>query len=330
MKFVLLPGDGIGPEVIGAAEKVLRHLAPDVDLEAHPIGFEAYETHGSPLPASTLAAVGGADAALLGAVTTPVGIPGYRSPVLELRQRLDLYANLRPVVSNGLPHTRAGIDLMLVRENSEGLYVGREHLSDGGDTAVAERVVTRAASERVVRRACEIARARSGRVTVAHKANVLRETCGLFLSTAQEIATEFEDVRLDDMLVDACAMRLIREPESFDVIVTTNLFGDILSDAASELVGGLGVASSANMGGTACAVFEPVHGSAPDIAGSGRANPCATFGALATLLQHVGLSSESRTLRSAISWSLAQGVTTPDLGGSLTTEEVTAALVEQC
>ena len=328
MRIALLPGDGIGPEVIASAEAVLRSLVPAVETAAYPIGFGAFESHGTPLPEETLTAVREADATLLGAVTTPVNIPNYRSPILELRQRLELFANLRPVCSMGLAGTRAGVDIMLVRENSEGLYSGREHLSPDGELAIAERVVSRTASERIVRYACEIAKQRSGRVTAVHKANVLRETCGLFLRSAQHVAGDDPDIQLDDMLVDACAMRLLREPEAFDVIVTTNLFGDILSDEACELVGGLGVAASANIGAD-CAVFEPVHGSAPDIAGTGKANPFATLGALEMLLNHVGLGEAAQRLNEALAWSLDHGAVTLDLGGTMSTQEVTQALLQR-
>ncbi len=321
MRIALLPGDGIGPEVVGAARRVLDALVPDAELSEHAIGYGAYQQCGVALPEETLQAVRESDAALLGAVTTPIGIPGYRSPVLELRQQLKMNANLRPVRSSPLPDSRQGVDLLIVRENSEGLYVGRESLSSEGETAIAERVVTRSASERIARQAFEIAQQRRGRVTVAHKANVLRKTCGLFLEAAQRVSSSFPDVLLDDMLVDACMMRLIRQPEDFDVVLTTNLFGDILSDGAAELVGGLGLARSANLGPQS-AVFEPVHGSAPDIAGRGIASPFATLGALSMLLDHLGHGTQAKVLETGMSHLLREGLVTRDLGGNRTTQEV--------
>ena len=320
MRIALLPGDGIGPEVIAAARLVLERLVPDAVIESHPIGFGAFEALGKPLPDSTLQAVRAADATLLGAVTTPVGVPNYRSPILELRQSLELFANIRPVLSTPLEHSRSGIDLVIVRENSEGLYAGREVRSSDGETAIAERVVTRSGSRRIARQAYELARSRRGQVTIVHKANVLRETCGLFLEVAQEIGEDYPDVATDSMLVDACAMQLIRSPESFDVILTTNLFGDILSDEAAELVGGLGFARSANLGAEA-AVFEPVHGSAPDIAGQGIANPFASLGALSMLLLHLGYGEQARQLDLAIDDSVRSKDSTPDIGGKLSTME---------
>ena len=215
-----------------------------------------------------------------------------------------------------------------MRENTEGLYCGRERRSPDGAVAVTERVITRAGSERVLRFAFERARAEGrGRVTVVHKANVLRQTCGLFLEVAREVAADYPEIGCDEMLVDTCAMRLIRAPETFDVICTTNLFGDILSDAAAELVGGLGLARSANIGDTA-AVFEPVHGSAPDLVGTGLANPLATFAAIVELLGYLGEQEAASRLEAALEATLAEGSTTPDLGGSATAAEVTRRVGE--
>lgn len=326
MHIALLPGDGIGPEVTRASSRVLSFLVPHAKLTSHPIGFGAYREFGTSLPEETLEAVRDADATLLGAVTTPVGVPDYRSPVLQLRQRLKLFANVRPVRTTPLASSRGDVDLVIVRENSEGLYSGRERRSVDGDTAVAERVVTRSACARIARFAFELARRRQGQVTIVHKANVLRETCGLFLEAAMDVAAEYSDVPTSDMLVDACAMRLIRSPESFNVIVTSNLFGDILSDEAAELVGGLGLARSANVGAEA-SVFEPVHGSAPDIAGQGIANPMAALGAVAMLLDHLGESEASKALDRAIEEAVREGDTPPDLGGELRTDEVIERLL---
>lgn len=328
-RLALLEGDGVGPEVVGCAARVLAALVPDVGLVHGAIGLGAWERGGEPLPRATVELVASCDAALLGAVTTPPRVEGYRSPVLGLRRRLGLWANLRPARSIPCPASRPDVDLVVVRENTEGLYSGRERREDGGDTAVTERVITRAASERILRRAFELARARPRRhVTVVHKANVLRETCGLFLEAADTVSADFPDVGRDDALVDSCATRLVLEPSAFDVICTTNLFGDVLSDLTAGLVGGLGVAASANVG-DAAAVFEPVHGSAPDIAGRGIANPVATLRAAAAMLDHVGRREEGARLAAAVESAIEAGETTADLGGRLGTDEVGEAVLRR-
>jgi len=322
-QITLLPGDGIGPEVIAAAESVLHVLPLEFEFTRAEIGFGAYERLGTPLPDSTLQAIGRADAALFGAVTTPPGLPGYFSPVVRMRQSLDLYANLRPIRSIPHPGSRSNIDFVLVRENTEGLYSGIERLEDGGNRAISERVITRRGSERILRKAFDLAR-QTGRTKVhlVHKANVLRQTCGLFRQVALEIAPQYPEIEMLEMLVDTCAMELVRAPEQFQVIVTTNLFGDILSDEACMFVGGLGVAASANIGADA-AVFEPVHGSAPPLVGTGKANPTATFFAAAMMLEHLGEIEFAARLRHAVETCIAEGQVTPDLGGTLTTSGMT-------
>jgi homoisocitrate dehydrogenase len=325
--IALLPGDGIGPEVIAQARLLLEALPVHFRFESGAIGFGAYQARGTPLPAATLGLVRQADASLFGAVTTPPNLEGYSSPILGLRQTLDLYANIRPCRSLPHPSSRAGIDLVIVRENTEDLYCGRERLEDGGSTAISERVITRRASERILHRAFTLARQRGRKnVTVVHKANVLRKTCGLFRQTALEIAGEYPGVTLREMLVDTCAMELIRAPEQFDVIVTTNLFGDILSDEAAMLVGGLGTACSGNIGEQA-AVFEPVHGSAPALVGTGKANPTAAFLSAAMLLDYLGEGEQAGRVRAGVEGLLRANQVTPDLGGDLSTEEVTQALL---
>ena len=335
-QITLLPGDGIGPEVIAAAQEVLRALPVDMDFTHAEIGFGAYERLGTPLPDSTLDAIRSSRAALFGAVTTPPNIPGYFSPVVRMRQSLDLYANLRPTRSIPLrsatgtfshPSSRPGIDLVIVRENTEGLYSGIERVEDDGNRAFTERVITRRGSERIIRKAFDLAR-QTGRakVHVVHKANVLRQTCGLFRQVALEVAPEYPDIEMLEMLVDTCAMELVRAPEQFQVIVTTNLFGDILSDEACMFVGGLGVAASANIGADA-AVFEPVHGSAPPLVGTGKANPTATFFAAAMMLEHLGETEQANRLRNAVETCIAEGQVTPDLGGGLTTEGMTQQVI---
>jgi homoisocitrate dehydrogenase len=327
-RICLLPGDGIGPEVIASARLMLESLPLSWDFVECGIGFDEYQRSGSPLPDSTLQEIRQADAALLGAVTTPPNIQDYFSPIVRMRQSLDLYANLRP--NRSIPHqsSRAGIDLLIVRENTEGLYSGIERLEEDGQRAITERVITRKGSERIIRKAFDIARL-SGRETVhvIHKANVLRQTCGLFRAVALEVAKDYPDIIMREMLVDTCAMELVRAPEQFEVIVTTNLFGDILSDEACMFVGGLGVAASGNIGADA-AVFEPVHGSAPTLVGTGKANPTATFLASAMLLDHLGESESAACLRRAVETCIAEGQMTPDLGGVLTTSEMTEKVME--
>ncbi|MGB8647801.1 MAG: isocitrate/isopropylmalate dehydrogenase family protein, partial [Anaerolineae bacterium] len=254
-------------------------------------------------------------------------VEGYRSPILAMRKACDLYANLRPIQSLPIALSRPALDLLIVRENTEGLYAGRERME--GDTAIAERVITRRASERIMRVALEQARARNNkRVTLVHKANVLKLSDGLFRESCLRVAQEFPDVRVDEMLVDAMAMRLVRDPESFEVIVTTNLFGDILSDEASALIGGLGVAPSGNIGQTT-AVFEPVHGSAPDIAGKGIANPVGAILTAAMMLDYLHQDEAAKQVRTAVGHVLERGVMTPDLGGSATTPQVVQAVIRE-
>lgn len=328
-RICLLPGDGIGPEVIASAQEALTALPLSWEFVTCGIGFGEYQRSGSPLPDSTLNEIRRADAALFGAVTTPPNIPNYFSPVVRMRQTLDLYANLRPTRSIPHPSSRKGIDLLIVRENTEGLYSGIERLEENGNRAITERVITRQGSERIIRKAFDLAK-ETGRKSIhlVHKANVLRQTCGLFRKVAFEIAEEYSDIAMNEMLVDTCAMELVRAPEQFEVIVTTNLFGDILSDEACMFVGGLGVAASGNIGVDA-AVFEPVHGSAPTLAGSGKANPTATFLAAAMMLEHLGEKEQAACLRSAVEACIAQGQATVDLGGSLTTNGMTKAVIQR-
>jgi len=328
-RICLLPGDGIGPEVIDCAEQVLRALPLDLEFIHTEIGFSAYERFGTSLPQSTLEEIRLSSATLFGAVTTPLAIPNYFSPVVRMRQSLELFANIRPCYS--IPHSssRPNIDLIIVRENTEGLYSGIERIENDGNRAVTERVITRKGSDRIIRKAFDLARqAHRKSVHVVHKANVLRQTCGLFRSVAFEVAREYPDITMQEMLVDTCAMELVRAPEQFEVIVTTNLFGDILSDEACMFVGGLGVAASANIG-TDAAVFEPVHGSAPTLVGTGRANPVATFLAAAMMLDYLNERESAEHLRNAVSDCIASGESTPDLGGSLTTSQVIERVINR-
>lgn len=334
-KICLINGDGVGREVIPAAAEVLGALGLGLEfVEAH-AGFEHFKQSGDAIPDATLSAVADCGVALFGATSSPsTKVDGYRSPILAMRKTFDLYANLRPVQSLPGKFSRPNLDLLIVRENTEGLYAGRERLD--GDTAIAERVITRTGSTRIVRAAFEQAKKRGQGlgitdrgtvVTVVHKANVLKVTDGLFRECALAVAKDYLDITMKEMLVDAMAMRLVRDPESFDVIVTTNLFGDILSDEASALIGGLGVAPSANIGEKA-AVFEPVHGSAPDIAGQGVANPIGAILSAAMLLDHIGQGEATQRVRRAVNATIEQGVLPRDLGGIATTREVTQQILE--
>ena len=328
-RICLLPGDGIGPEVIECAEQVLSALPLDLEFTRAEIGFGAYERLGTPLPDSTLEQIRLSSAALFGAVTTPPNLPGYFSPVVRMRQSLDLYANFRPCQS--IPHSTSSpnIDMVIVRENTEGLYSGIERMEDDGNRAITERIITRKGSERIIRKAFDLARQTNRKsVHVVHKANVLRQTCGLFRSVAFEVAKEYPDITMSEMLVDTCAMELVRAPEQFEIIVTTNLFGDILSDEACMFVGGLGVASSGNIG-TEAAVFEPVHGSAPPLVGTGKANPIATFLATAMMLDYLNEKESAERLRKAVRECIANKESTPDLDGTLTTSQVAEKVIQK-
>jgi homoisocitrate dehydrogenase len=341
MRLCVIPGDGIGPEVIDAATAVLRALVPNVELEQAEAGWTTFQRRGTALPDATLSAARAADAVLFGAVASPShSAPGYSSPIVRLRRELDLFANIRPVQSGcgkeqtGQNGTASEVNLVVVRENTEGLYAGRERLEDAGDTAIAERVITRRASARIVRNACELARRRAaslrrpGRVTIVHKANVLRVSDGLFREVALQVAADFPDLAVDELLVDVAAMHLAAAPQRFDVLVTTNLFGDILSDVACIHGGGLGLAASANLGDSR-GLFEPVHGAAPDIAGRGIANPLAAISCVAMLLQWRGLTEAAERLEQARARIRQSGPHTPDLGGNATTAAVTAAIIAQ-
>jgi homoisocitrate dehydrogenase len=327
----LIPGDGVGQEVIPAAARVLGALGLPIMFTHAEAGWECFEKHGDALPEATKMAIRAADGTLFGATQSPSGkVAGYKSPVLTLRREFDLYANLRPTVSLPVPGCPPGIDLLIVRENTEGMYAGRERVEDGGETTIAERVITRRASERIARYAFQAAAARPRRhVTIVHKANVLKETDGLFRACCLRVAGEFPDVSHSEMLVDAAAMWLVRDPQRFDVIVTTNLFGDILSDEAAGLVGGLGVAPSANIGAGRVAYFEPVHGSAPDIAGQGVANPIGAVLSAALLLAHLGQTEAARRVEAAATRALADGVLTRDLGGLASGADMTDAIIER-
>ena len=330
----LIPGDGIGPEIVDATLAVLDALGSPFDWDRQQGGLAGIAACGDPLPAATLDSIRRTGLALKGPLTTPVG-GGFRSVNVRLREEFHLYANLRPAHTL-IPGGRFDdIDLVLVRENLEGLYIAFEHyIPVGGDphaVAISSGVNTRAGCERIVRYAFEHA-VKTGRrkVTLVHKANVLKALTGLFLEAGLEIAKEYEGrIACDERIVDACAMQLVLNPWQFDVIVTTNLFGDILSDLIAGLVGGLGAAPGANIGLHA-AIFEAVHGSAPDIAGKGVANPTALLLAAGLMLDHVGLIDTARRLREAINAVLNQdNIRTRDLGGTASTSEYAKAVVRR-
>ena len=330
--ITVIRGDGIGPEIMDATLHVLDSMNLGLQYEFADAGIVALEKHGELLPASTMESIRRTRIALKSPLTTPVG-EGFSSINVELRKRFDLYANVRPAKS--FPNTKSrfptGVDLVTVRENTEGAYIGEgQSLSEDGETAVLQQKVTRRGSERIVRYAFELAR-RTGRkkVTVVHKANILKSTSGLFLRTARTVAQEYPDIECNEMIVDNCCMQLVMNPEQFDVIVTTNLFGDIISDLCAGLVGGLGLAPGANIG-TDAAIFEAVHGTAPDIAGQGKANPCALLLGAAQMLDHLGKCEEAERLRKAIIATLeAKDSLTPDLGGTGTTTTFAEAITRR-
>lgn len=300
----VIPGDGIGKEVIPAAVEVLRAAVPELRTVEAVAGWECFLEHGDSVPQSTLDAVYDCGAALFGAVSSPAyAVKGYRSAILKLRQELDLFANIRPVRSWPNVSPRDGIDLIVIRENSEGLYVGREKVI--GEEVIAERVITRKASLRIGSRAVQLARQQNRkRVTIVHKANVLPLSDGLFRDTIKDCLPE--DLLVDELLVDVAALKMVGEPDWFDMIVTANLYGDILSDAAAYWGGGLGLAPSINWGDK-IAVAEPVHGSAPDIAGKGIANPIAAILSGALLARYIwDQDSAAELIEAAVHKTLAQ------------------------
>jgi isocitrate dehydrogenase (NAD+) len=330
----LIPGDGIGPEIVESTVMVLEALGAPFLWEVHQAGMAGVEAFGDPLPPPTLDSIRRTRLALKGPLTTPVG-GGYRSSNVRLREEFHLYANVRPALTLVPGGRYEDIDLVLVRENLEGLYVGFEHYipidDDPHAVAIGSGVNTRAGCRRIAEFAFEYA-IRNGRkkVTIVHKANILKALTGLFLETAQQVGKRYEGrLQVDERIVDACAMQLVLNPWQFDVIVTTNLFGDILSDEISGLVGGLGMAPAANVGVDA-AIFEAVHGSAPDLAGKGVANPLALLLAAAMMLDHVGRSELAQSLRKAIHSTLNDDqVRTGDLGGTASTEQFAQAIVRK-
>jgi len=328
----LIPGDGIGPSITAATVRVLEATGATIDWDVQVAGMAAVAKYGDPIPDSTLDSIKRTRVALKGPLETPIG-EGFRSINVALRKTFDLYANVRPAYSIVPGGRYQNLDLVLIRENTEGLYVGIEHYIKIGDDprAAAESValITRAGSERIVRYAFEYAvKHRRKKVTLVHKANILKFSQGLFLDTGRLIAREYSGrVEFEERIVDAMAMNLVLNPERFDVIVTTNLFGDILSDQISGLVGGLGLAPGGNIG-LHGAIFEAVHGTAPDIAGKGIANPGALILAGCMLLEHLGHGERAVRVRAALENVIRDGKTvTRDLGGSAGTDDFTDAII---
>jgi len=330
--IAVIRGDGIGPEIMDATLHVLDAMQLGLKYEFVEAGLAAHEKTGELLPAATMDAIRRLRIALKSPLTTPVG-ERSSSINVELRKRFDLYANVRPAQS--FPNTRSrfpsGVDLITVRENTEGAYGSEgQTLSPDGEQAQSLIRTTRRGCERIVRYAFDLAR-KTGRrkVTLVHKANIMKTTSGLFLRVGREVALEYPDIECNEMIVDNTCMQLVMKPEQFDIICTTNLFGDIISDLCAGLVGGLGLAPGANIG-TEAASFEAVHGSAPDIAGKGIANPCALLLAAGQMLDHLAMPEQARRLRNAIVATLeARDRVTPDLGGTGTTKTFAEAIASR-
>ena len=328
-RITLIPGDGIGPEVTEAARRVLDASGVKIEWEVVEAGEKVMEQHGTPLPDHVLESVKRNKVALKGPITTPVGT-GFRSVNVALRQALNLYANVRPVKSyEGVPSRYTNVDLLIVRENTEDLYAGIEYMA-GDDAAVGVKIITRKASERIVRYAFELARREKRRkVTAVHKANIQKLTDGLFLECARKVAQDYPDIEFEDMIVDAMSMKLVQSPENYDVLVMPNMYGDILSDLAAGLVGGLGIAPGANIGEDG-AVFEPIHGSAPKRAGQNLANPTATILSGVMMLRYLGEFEAADRVEKAVAKVIKEGKeVTYDLGGSTGTREFADAVIRE-
>jgi isocitrate dehydrogenase (NAD+) len=327
-KVTLIPGDGIGPEITSATVDVLNAGGAKIEWEVYEAGLAAVEKYGEPLPEQVIESLRRNKVGLKGPVTTPVG-KGFRSVNVGLRLALGLYANVRPL--KNIKHIQSrytGIDMVIVRENTEDLYSGVEHMV-GKDAAESIKIITREASERICRFAFELAR-KEGRkkVTVGHKANILKFSDGLFLECARKVARDYPEIRLEDKIVDALCMNLVQFPERFEVIVLPNLYGDILSDLGAGLIGGLGVAPGANIGEKG-ALFEAIHGSAPDIAGQNKANPLAMILSGVEMLKYLNLNTEAQRIMAAVENVLGhKDKITPDLGGTAGTKEMARAIIE--
>jgi isocitrate dehydrogenase (NAD+) len=330
-RITVIRGDGIGPDIIDSALQILDKVGCDFDYDFADAGLVALENHGELLPQATLDMISKNKVALKGPLTTPVG-EGFTSINVSLRKQFQLYANLRPVVSfKGTKARYEDIDIVTIRENTEGMYCGLgQVVSADGSEAEAVSKVTREGCERILTYAYELAiRDNRKKVTAVHKANILKSTSGLFLKTAREVALRYPDIESTEMIVDNTCMQLVMNPHQFDVIVTTNLFGDILSDLCAGLVGGLGMAPGANIGKD-CAIFEAVHGSAPDIAGKNLANPTSVILASVQMLEYLNLGEQAEKIRHALKDVIESGDrTTSDLGGTHGTSDFTQAMLDR-
>ncbi|HEX7614518.1 MAG TPA: isocitrate dehydrogenase (NAD(+)) [Thermoanaerobaculia bacterium] len=325
----LLPGDGIGPEITASVTSILDAAGANLAWERHDAGEESIKRAGMPLPPATLASIQRTRVCLKGPIGTPIG-RGFKSVNVALRQTLDLYANLRPVKNvPGVPARYGDLDLIVVRENTESLYSGIEHVVVPG-VVESIKIITEKASTRIARFAFEFARAHGRRkVTIVHKANIMKLSDGLFLDSCRNVAALYPDIAVDDVIVDAVCMKLVMNPAQFDILLLDNLYGDIVSDLASGLVGGLGVTPGANLGET-CAVFESVHGSAPDIAGKGIANPTALLLSAVMMLRHLKDEATAARVEKALFAALEEGTArTRDIGGTATTATFTRSVVSR-
>ncbi len=325
----LIPGDGIGPEVISAAVDVVEATGLDINWERVDAGVKAIEEEGNPLPAYVIESIRRNKIALKGPLTTPIG-SGFRSVNVALRKELDLYANIRPLKSfSSLKSLHQDVDLIIVRENTEDLYIGKEQMIND-NKAEGIKLITRGASERICKYAFSLAQnLNRKKVTLVHKANILKLTDGLFLECGRQVAKDYPDIEFEEVIVDAMAMKLVMNPQAYHIIVAPNLYGDILSDLAAGLVGGLGLAPSANIGHDA-AIFEPVHGSAPDIANKNMANPISAILSGVMMLRHMGKFKEASWIERAIETVLEdEDSRTRDLGGQLGTREFTQKIIDQ-
>ncbi|SJZ33043.1 isocitrate dehydrogenase (NAD(+)) [Selenihalanaerobacter shriftii] len=325
----LIPGDGIGPEVSKAVQEIIKAAGVEIKWEEINAGEGVMDEYGTPLPDEVLDTIRKNKVALKGPITTPVG-SGFRSVNVAIRKKLDLYTNLRPAKAfEGAPTKFKDIDLVVFRENTEGLYAGIEHMV-GDDAAESIKVVTRKASKRIVKAAFEYAKKHNReKVTAVHKANIMKLSDGLFLEVAREVAEDYPEVEFDDRIVDNMCMQLVQYPEKYDVLVLPNLYGDVVSDLCAGLIGGLGLTPGANLGDE-IAVFEAVHGSAPDIAGENKANPVALLLSGVLMLRHLEETEAADNVEKAVAEVLAEGeILTGDLGGQASTTEITEAIIDK-
>lgn len=325
--ITLINGDGIGPEICDAVMKIIKASGLEIDCDIQTAGAEVAEVEGTPLPERVIASIRKNKVALKAPVTTPIG-KGFRSVNVQLRKDLDLYVNLRPC--KNLPNVKTrfeNVDLVVVRENTEDLYAGIEHMKDG-DTAESIKIITRGASERICKFAFDYALKNNRyEVCVVTKANIMKLSDGLFLESYRKVAENYPQIKKREILVDNLCMQLVQDPTRFDVLVMPNLYGDIVSDLTAGLIGGLGVAQGANIGDD-CAVFEPVHGSAPDIKGQNKANPTALLLSAVEMLRYIGENSCAEKIERALFKTLSQNIKTADLGGNATTTEFTQKVIE--